>query len=737
MSAISKQAPSINAIITATQINPDILKEGWLLKKKRKKLQGYARRYFVLHGNGILAYSIRQGDHVRDEMPLSNAAFSSSPANRSIHVDSGTATFHLRALTQSDYEQWMSALRKFIATPRPMSAADGTFRRSLNYGHTVNFSIGHATKMHAILDQMGETLQEIHDIANTLNEANQASIRSKREHPKESSREAGLFGLFAKNKLAKAKSTENLHDIPAKAEDESPKTSGDHFPRSLVGVVNGIGSLEKQHKQLVSAFNALLHLDTVLNPTRAMSPTQGDWIGIRYPSRAGTARRTMSTGTMSDESVQWFDADDGPEEYLIEDPEPEMEAEEVVPQALSSGQDSDSDVDEQKQQSFVSLEEKPTPVKRRTRLPAPAVGDEMSLLNVLRKNVGKDLSQISLPVGFNEPISILQRLAEDLEYAELIERTVDTEDPIHRLCLVAAFAVSGYACTRLRASRKPFNPMLGETFEDSRFNFIAEKVCHVPPVMACHASGKGWTYDSVTQAKQKFWGRSLEIIPMGTTTLRVGNDVYSWQKPSSFMRNIVAGTKYLEHVGCMIINNQTDGRRCEITFKEAGMWGNANVVNAIVFSPKGHVETKIDGKWDESLAKVVSRNQLEVLWRANDLPSHAQDYFGFTNFAMTLNEITEDLQITAEDGSTVVGYKFPLTDSRLRPDQRALEEGRIDEADEIKTTVEEKQRARRRAGKEVKPRWFKKTGNEDNEWAYAGGYWEAREEGWGKQAPLW
>lgn len=78
-----------------------------------------------------------------------------------------------------------------------------------------------------------------------------------------------------------------------------------------------------------------------------------------------------------------------------------------------------------------------------------------------------------------------------------------TNDPVERVSLIAAFAISGYACTRIRAGRKPFNPMLGETFEDIRNNFIAEKVSHVPPVMACHASGQGWTYDAVTQAKQR------------------------------------------------------------------------------------------------------------------------------------------------------------------------------------------------------------------------------------------
>ncbi|KAG8839468.1 hypothetical protein FRB91_006982 [Serendipita sp. 411] len=254
--------------------------------------------------------------------------------------------------------------------------------------------------------------------------------------------------------------------------------------------------------------------------------------------------------------------------------------------------------------------------------------------------------------------------------------------------------------------------------------------------MACHAGGDGWSYDAVTQAKQKFWGRSLEIIPMGTTKLTIGNDTFTWGKPSSFMRNIVAGTKYLEHVGPMKITNESTGARCEVEFKESGMWGSSNVVSAVVFSPSNKVEAKLEGKWHESMARVLSRNQLEVLWRANDLPPQAQEYYGFTYFAMTLNEITEDLIEKNAEGK-IEQYLIPLTDSRFRPDQRALEEGRVDDADEIKVKVEEMQRVRRRAGKDARPKWFKQVGQDDTAWEYAGGYWEKRTEGWGKQESLW
>ena len=52
---------------------------------------------------------------------------------------------------------------------------------------------------------------------------------------------------------------------------------------------------------------------------------------------------------------------------------------------------------------------------------------------------------------------------------------------IERFLLVAAFAVSGYSSTAGRTS-KPFNPLLGETYElvhaEKGFRAIVEKVGH-------------------------------------------------------------------------------------------------------------------------------------------------------------------------------------------------------------------------------------------------------------------
>ena len=40
-----------------------------------------------------------------------------------------------------------------------------------------------------------------------------------------------------------------------------------------------------------------------------------------------------------------------------------------------------------------------------------------------------------------------------------------SSDPVDRMTLVAAFAVSAYGYCTARAGHKPFNPLLGETFE--------------------------------------------------------------------------------------------------------------------------------------------------------------------------------------------------------------------------------------------------------------------------------
>lgn len=71
-------------------------------------------------------------------------------------------------------------------------------------------------------------------------------------------------------------------------------------------------------------------------------------------------------------------------------------------------------------------------------------------------------------------------------------------------------------------------------------------------------------------------------------------------------------------------------------------------------------------------------------------------YYQFTYFAMTLNEIPPDIKPPKT---------LCPTDSRLRPDVRKLESGDIDGASAEKTRLEEKQRDARKALKAKKEEW--------------------------------
>lgn len=68
-----------------------------------------------------------------------------------------------------------------------------------------------------------------------------------------------------------------------------------------------------------------------------------------------------------------------------------------------------------------------------------------------------------------------------LEFYELIGFHSLQGNDLMRILHVAAFAVSGYASTEGRQC-KPFNPLLGETYEadypDKGLRFFSEKVVH-------------------------------------------------------------------------------------------------------------------------------------------------------------------------------------------------------------------------------------------------------------------
>uniref|UniRef100_A0A8B9KPY8 Oxysterol-binding protein n=1 Tax=Astyanax mexicanus TaxID=7994 RepID=A0A8B9KPY8_ASTMX len=363
--------------------------------------------------------------------------------------------------------------------------------------------------------------------------------------------------------------------------------------------------------------------------------------------------------------------------------------------------------------------------QRRSFLPSPSPNtSNISLWNILRNNIGKDLSKVAMPVQLNEPVNTLQRLCEELEYSELLDRAAHTQDPFERMVYIATFAVSGYASSYYRAGGKPFNPVLGETYEcdrpDKGFRFIAEQVSHHPPISACHAESKNFIFWQDVRWKNKFWGKSMEIVPVGTTHVIIPGlgDHYEWNKVTSCIHNILSGQRWIEHYGEISIkNSSSDICQCKVTFVKAKYWNSSvNEVEGAVTDHKGKVIHKLFGKWHEGIY-CGNPPAATCIWRTNPMPPDYEQYYGFTKFALELNEL--DLHTK---------QILPPTDTRFRLDQRLLEEGNVEAAEVQKQRIEQLQRDRRKVLEENnmahQPRFFQKS--KDDTWVSNNTYWELR-----------
>eukprot|EP01137_Pigoraptor_chileana_P015373 Opistho-2@71205 len=218
------------------------------------------------------------------------------------------------------------------------------------------------------------------------------------------------------------------------------------------------------------------------------------------------------------------------------------------------------------------------------------------------------------------------------------------------------------------------------------------------------------------------------------------------------------------------VRNHTTGDFAWVDFKQRGWFGKgAYEIEGYVFDKSGQPRVGIDGKWNEYAASypltpeevtaaqakmsvrarrnskagqpsapteprkptaepLSSRAGYKEMWRRHAMPPNAEEMYMMTYFAASLNELKP-----GDDA------RLCPTDARLRPDQRALENGNVDLASAEKVRLEEAQRSRRKQKEKAgldphdwTPRWFRKdTDHVTGEpmWTFTGDYWKERQAG--------
>ncbi|XP_063926416.1 oxysterol-binding protein 1 isoform X2 [Zophobas morio] len=725
--------------------------KGWLFKWTNY-LKGYQRRWFVLQ-NGHLSYyraennggvptlSIRrrrrfkQGNQAemthtcRGSISLHGALIYTVDACTFVISNGGTQTFHIRAASEVERQSWVTALELAKAKAiRSMESEEDEEEAEDGSGSPEEWS-SVVRKLEAQLNDIqtcSDLIQKhwkslVKPLTEMETNLDPDGVQSK---SKEVGERATLFRIST-NAMINA-CAEYLKTAQAHGHKWIRLLQHEREQRQRLQEM--VETLAQQHSKLEQAANA--HTNRPVNASDGEEEDENEFYdavaeSVVSSSGVSDGHFTLNIPTGTGHRRNSSDSSSEPDE-TTETKQSQHQTEAYVPPGSNTSRKA-----------------------RRTRVPDKP-HYPLNLWSIMKNCIGKDLSKIPMPVNFSEPLSMLQRLTEDYEYADILDVAAKASDACEQLAYVAAFTISSYSTTSSRTG-KPFNPLLGETYECDRtedlgWRAFSEQVSHHPPIVAQYCEGRGWKCWQEFTMTSKFRGKYLQIIPLGTAQVEFDNgNKFSWRKVTTTIHNIIVGKLWVDQHGDMEIVGKgvAAGIKCHLKYIPYSYFSRDTQrrVKGVVMDASGNVKWIINGTWDDQVEiapvtgntgtatnPVYETGASIVAWKRRMPPPDADKSYGFSTLAAQLNE--------PEDG-------VAPTDSRRRPDQRLMEDGKWDEANTEKVRLEEKQRAARRKresdaessaqeGKpfeQYKPTWFEQmTGDDDVVvHVYKGDYWQCKE----------
>lgn len=214
--------------------------------------------------------------------------------------------------------------------------------------------------------------------------------------------------------------------------------------------------------------------------------------------------------------------------------------------------------------------------------------EKLNIFTLLKDLVGKDLTRISMPVYLNEPISMLQRSAEIFEHINSLANANHEPDRFKRLAHCVGFFLMNMAQIKGR-SKKPFNPLLGETFEvvQGDFRCVYEQVSHHPPISAFYAENEHFVCRGSLEPRSKFTFTKMLATPIFKSVVRLKktNELFYMPKfPQASVHNIIRGDLYVWYFGSFEVFNLTTGDKATISMKSHPLFGSLD------YSISGQIE---------------------------------------------------------------------------------------------------------------------------------------------------
>ncbi|XP_043971240.1 oxysterol-binding protein 1-like isoform X3 [Gambusia affinis] len=671
---------------------PGDMYKGWLFKWTNY-IKGYQRRWFVL-SNGLLSYyrcQAEMGHTCRGTINLATANIAVEDSCNFVISNGGAQTYHLKASSEVERQRWITALElaKAKAVRMQDESDDSADEFSAAPPASTQARGSHTSEIQSTLRILGSKVEDLTTCNDLIVKHGSALQRSLSEL------EGLQVGTDMGEKIRQVTERATLFRITANA---------------MINACRDFLSMSQSHsKRWQKALQTEREQRIRLEETLEQLAKQHNHLERAF--RGGVSGKGDASD--EDDDNEFFDAMEDPTGFITVPADPKYHRRSG---SNISGISNETGMDDQSydELSLASNSESSPPLElepvrqRRTRIPDKP-NYYLNLWSIMKNCIGKELSKIPMPVNFNEPLSMLQRLSEDLEYYELLDKAAKCQSSLEQMCYVAAFTVSSYSTTVHRTG-KPFNPLLGETFEldrirESGYRSLCEQVSHHPPAAAHHAfSEKGWTLRQEITLASKFRGKYLSIMPLGSIQCMFdkSNNHYSWKKVTTTVHNIIVGKLWIDQSGEIDVVNHKTGDRCHLKFAPYSYFSRdvPRKVTGVVTDKDGKAHYVLSGTWDEKMefSRIMQSSKGEngtegkqrtvyqtlkpkEIWRKNPLPEGAENMYYFSSLALTLNEPEEGVA---------------PTDSRRRPDQRLMEEGRWDEANAEKQRLEEKQRSTRR-----------------------------------------
>ncbi|CAH1233256.1 OSBP [Branchiostoma lanceolatum] len=771
---------------------PDEFK-GWLFKWTNY-LKGYQRRWFVL-SNGLLSYYRTQAEMAhtcRGTINLAGAYIDVEDSCNFVISNGGTQCYHLKASSEVERQRWVTALELAKAKAIRLMESGASDDDEDGQSHT-SPDKNEIQNTLRILSAKLEDLNTCNDLIAKHGAALQRSLSELEMLDKENSTDVQSKVKAVNERATLFRITSNAMINACADYLDLAQTQGRKWQKTLqyereqrLRLEETVETLARQHNSLEqqvraqasqgslkTAPNVKASADGKPESTAGSDDEDGEFFDaidetpdsefrtITIPDSHLTHRRTpsgVSAASMASEASEGAGKDfvyisssdeetaDKPEEFGVK------AKKKLERTASQHSVDSTSSSGGPRTPQTPSKVPKEPRRRRRTRIPEkPNIS--LNLWSIMKNCIGKELSKIPMPVNFNEPISMLQRLTEDFEYADILNKAAQLESSTEQLAYVAAFTASAYSTTTQRTG-KPFNPLLGETYEldlteEFGWRAITEQVSHHPPAAAAYVDSKhGWESWQEFTMTSKFRGKYLNIIPQGIAHLKftaTGNH-YTWRKVTSIVHNIIVGKLWIDQSGEMDIVNHKTGDKCHLVYTPYSYFSRETPrkVTGVVTDKDGQAHYVLSGTWDKKIeyAKIVKdqtggngrgksvyqTTAPKVIWVRSNPPPWNTTMYNFTEMAMFLNEPEDDVA---------------PTDSRNRPDQRAMENGHWNDANTLKVQLEEKQRAKRKqreaeaaqaategkAYEGYKPVWFEKKLDPQTKnfiHMYKGNYWDSK-----------